>query len=206
MPLNIKPFTTTLVGGLVFLLPLVVVLAVLGHGLALMNRVAEPLAAMFPDRQVGGVAVASLVAMLLLLVVCYGAGLLARMALGRSFSASLEDRLQTIYPRYTVIKGMTQALGIEGVRSSLKTVLVDFDDHQAPGLEVERTADGRVVVFLPGAPDPWSGNVVVVSHERVGGLPADIGALNRSMKRIGHGCAAMLDGSRASVSTNASER
>jgi uncharacterized membrane protein len=183
-----------------------VVLAVLGQGLALMARVAEPLAAMLPNRQVGGVAFATLVAVLLLVLLCYGAGRLARMALGRTLSASLEDRLQALYPRYTIIKGMTQALGVDGVKSTLKTVLVDFDDHQVLAVEVERTADGRVVVFVPGAPDPWSGNVVVVSPERVGGLPADIGALNRSLKRIGHGCAALLDAPRASVPTNASEQ
>jgi uncharacterized membrane protein len=192
MTLSLKPITTTLIGGVVFLLPVVVTLAVLGQALALMARVVQPVAAMFPDRQVGGVALASLVAMLMLLLLCYGAGLLARAALGRTLSASFEDRLQTIYPRYTVIKGMTQALGVDGVKSDLKTVLVSFDDHQILAIEVERLPDGRVVVFLPGAPDPWSGNVVMVPQERVAAVPVEIGALHRSLKRIGRGSAALL--------------
>jgi len=192
MTLSLKPITTTLIGGVVFLLPVVVTLAVLGQALALMARVVQPVAAMFPDRQVGGVALASLVAMLMLLLLCYGAGLLARAALGRTLSASFEDRLQTIYPRYTVIKGMTQALGVDGVKSDLKTVLVSFDDHQILAIEVERLPDGRVVVFLPGAPDPWSGNVVMVPRERVAAVPVEIGALHRSLKRIGRGSAALL--------------
>jgi uncharacterized membrane protein len=192
MTLSLKPITTTLIGGVVFLLPVVVTLAVLGQALALMARVVQPVAAMFPDRQVGGVALASLVAMLMLLLLCYGAGLLARAALGRTLSASFEDRLQTIYPRYTVIKGMTQALGVDGVKSDLKTVLVSFDDHQILAIEVERLPDGRVVVFLPGAPDPWSGNVVMVPQERVAAVPVEIGALHRSLKSIGRGSAALL--------------
>jgi uncharacterized membrane protein len=193
MTLSLKPMTTTLIGGVVFLLPLVVVLAVLGQGLALMASVAQPVAAMFPNRQVGGVALASLVALLLLLLLCYGAGVLARAALGRTLSASFEDRLQTLYPRYTIIKGMTQALGVDGVKSSLKTVLVSFDDHQILAVEVERLADGRVVVFLPGAPDPWSGSVVLVSQERVAGVPVEIGDLHRSLKSIGRGSAALMN-------------
>jgi uncharacterized membrane protein len=193
MTLSLKPLTTTLIGGVVFLLPLVVVLTVLGQGLALMAGVAQPLAAMFPNRQVGGVALASLVALLLLVLLCYAAGLLARAALGRALSASFEDRLQTIYPRYTIIKGMTQAFGIHGVKSNLKTVLVSFDDHQVLAVEVERVADGRVVVFLPGAPDPWSGSVVLVSHERVAGMPVEIGALQRSLRSIGRGSAELLN-------------
>ena len=130
MALSLKPMTTTLIGGVVFLLPLIVALAVLGQGLALMAGVAQPVAAMFPNRQVSGVALVSLVALLLLLMLCYGAGLLARAALGRTLSASFEDRLQALYPRYTIIKGMTQGLGVDGVKSGLKTVLVSFDDHQ----------------------------------------------------------------------------
>jgi len=193
MTLSLKPMTTTLIGGVVFLLPLIVALAVLGKGLALMAGVAKPLAAMFPNQQVGGVALVSLVALLLLLVLCYCAGLLARAALGRTLSASFEDRLQTLYPRYTIIKGMTQALGVDGVKSSLKTVLVSFDDHQVLAVEVERLADGRVVVFLPGAPDPWSGSVVIVMQERVASVPVEIGALHRSLKSIGRGSAELLN-------------
>lgn len=193
MTLSLKPITTTLIGGVVFLLPVVVTLAVLGQALALMARVAEPVSAMFPNREVGGVAMASLVAMVLLLLLCYGAGLLARAAVGRSLSASFEDRLETVYPRYTVIKGMTQALGVDGVKSDLKTVLVSFDDHQILAIEVERLADGRVVVFLPGSPDPWSGSVVMVSQERVECIPVEIGALHRSLKSVGRGSAALLN-------------
>lgn len=199
MSRSLKPVTTTLIGGVVFLLPLIVVLTVLGQGLALMAGVAQPLAAMFPNRQIGGVALASLVAVLLLVLLCYAAGLLARAALGRALSASLEDRLQTLYPRYTIIKGMGQALGVHGVKSSLKTVLVTFDDHQVLAVEVERVPDGRVVVFLPSAPDPWSGSVVLVSHERVTAVQIEIGALHRSLRSIGRGSAELLNTTRPAV-------
>lgn len=158
-----------------------------------MAGVAQPLAALFPSRKIGGVALASLLAVLLLVLLCYAAGLLARAALGRALSASFEDRLQTIYPRYTIIKGMTQAFGVQGVKSSLKAVLVSFDDHQVLAVEVERVADGRVVVFLPGAPDPWSGSVALVAHERVAGVPVEIGALQRSLWSIGRGSAELLE-------------
>lgn len=193
MTLSLKPMTTTLIGGAVFLLPLIVVLTVLGQGMALMAGLAQPVAAMFPNRQVGGVALVSLVALLLLLLLCYGAGLLARAALGRTLSASFEDRLQTLYPRYTIIKGMTQAFGIDGVQSNLKAALVSFDDQQVFAVEVERLADGRVVVFLPGAPDPWSGSVAIMAQERVTVLPVEVGALHRSLKSIGRGSAALLN-------------
>ena len=193
MALPFKPLATTVIGGVVFLLPLIVVLAVLGQGLALVAGIAAPLAAHFPEREIGGVAVVTLVALLLVLLVCYGAGLLARAAFGRALSERFENRLHALYPRYTVIKAMTQGLGGGSGHDALSSVLVSFDDHQMLAFEVERLSDGRVVVFLPGAPDPWSGSVVLVPAERVAAMPFDTPALNRSLKGLGRGSAALLE-------------
>lgn len=190
---SIQPLKTTLIGGVVLLLPVVVALAVVGQGIALVGKAAAPLIALLPDKSVGGVALATLATLALLLLLCFGAGLLARAALGRRLSESFENRLHALYPRYTVFKGMTQGLAGSDAHD-LRVVLVSFDDHQAPAMEVERLADGRVVVFLPGAPDPWSGNVVLVAADRVSVLPLDLHALNRVLKGLGRGGARLLDG------------
>lgn len=192
MPQKFNALKTTLIGGVVFLLPLIVVLVVLGQAMALVSKLAVPLAAHFPERAIGGVAVATLVALALVLAICYGAGLLARAAFARALSERFEDRLHALYPRYTVVKAMTQGLGAQADDKALKTVLATFDDHQLLAMEVERLGDGRVVLFLPGAPDPWSGSVVLVEPQRVQPLDADIAALNRSLKRLGRGSAAVL--------------
>lgn len=193
MTLSLHPLKTTIIGGVVLLLPLVIVLAVVGQGVALVGRAAAPLMALLPNRSIGGVALATLAALGLLLLLCYAAGLLARAALGRKLSESFENKLHALYPRYTVFKGMTQGLAGSDAHD-LRVVLVSFDDHQAPAMEVERLADGRVVVFLPGAPDPWSGNVVLVAADRVSVLPLDLHALNRVLKGLGRGGARLLDG------------
>jgi len=193
MSLSLQPLKTTLIGGAVFLLPLVVVLTVVGQGVALLADIAAPLAARLPQVRFGGIAMVTLVALVLLLLICYGAGRLARAALGRQLTENFENRLHALYPRYTVIKAMTQGLGDEAGLGPLRTVLVTFDDHQLLAFEVERLADGRVVVFLPGAPDPWSGSVVLVAAERVARSAIELSALSRSLKGLGRGSAALLE-------------
>ena len=193
MTLSIKPLRTTLIGGVVLLLPVVVVVAVMGQALALLSKAAAPLIAMLPDKTVGGVALATLAAVALLLLLCYAAGLLARAALGRRLSEGFENKLHALYPRYTVFKGMTQGLAGSGGPQALQAVVVSFDDQQMLAMEVERLADGRVVLFLPGAPDPWSGNVVLVAPERVTALPGELGAVNRVLKGLGRGTARLLE-------------
>lgn len=190
---RLRTLKTTVIGGLVFLLPLIVAIAVLGQALALAAKVAAPIAAHLPAGHVGGVAVGTLVAVALLLLLCYGAGLLARAAVGRMWSRSFEEKLHALYPRYTIIKGMAQGLYGEPGEHQLKSVLVDFDDRQQIAYEVERTQDGRVVVFLPGAPDPWSGCVVLVAPHRVAALAVDFGRLNQALSGIGRGTAALVD-------------
>jgi len=194
-----NPVVTTLIGGVVFLLPLVVVLMVLGQGLAFTTRAAKPLTDMLPDKSVGGIALASVAALVLLLLLCFGAGLLARAAIGRSLTDRFEDRLQTIYPRYAVIKAMSQGLhGALGQRV-LKPVLATFDDHQLIAFDIERLDDGRAVLYVPGAPDAWSGNVLLVAPERIEPLDIDPAVLAKAMQRLGQGVAALMQAAPAPV-------
>lgn len=196
---RLRPFTTMLIGGVVFLLPLIVTLLVVGQALALAVGIVEPVVALLPFRHVAGVAVATVGAVGLVLLVCLGAGLAARGAFARALSSRFEDKLSTLYPRYLVFKAMAQGLhGAIGQRV-LNPVLVSFDDHQLVAYEIERLADGRVVLFLPSAPDVWAGSVVVVAPERVEALGADAAALSRSMKGLGHGLAGQLAGTRPHI-------
>jgi len=193
MKRSANPFVTTLIGGVVFLLPLVVVLLVVGQGLALTTRVAQPMIASLPHASVGGVALVTLAAAGLLVAMCFGAGMLARAAYGRALTDRFESRLQAVYPRYAVIKAMSQGLhGALGERV-LQPVLVSFDDHQLVAFDIERLHDGRAVVFLPGAPDVWSGSVALVAPERIEALEVDSVALTRSLQRLGQGTADVLN-------------
>ena len=189
---SLKPLTTTLIGGVVFLLPLIVVLYVLGQGLALAAHAVQPLVGLLPDKSIGGITFASLAALTLLLLLCFGAGLLARAAVGQAFSARFEDRLQTLYPRYSVIKAMSQGLHGALGKKVLKPVLATFDDNQLIGFDMERLDDGRVVLYVPGAPDAWSGSVLLVAPERVQPLDIDARDLAKALQGLGLSAAALL--------------
>jgi uncharacterized membrane protein len=190
---SMTPLTTTLIGGVVRLLPLLVTLAVVAQGLHLIRSAAAPVIATLPQKDVGGIALATVAAALLLLP-CFAAGLAARAALGRRLSESFDNRLHAPYPRCTVIEGITQGLAGTPGDQSLKVARVSFDDHQLRAIEVERLADGRIVLFLPRAPDPWSGSSVLVDARRVTSLPLGVAALGRALRGLGRGTAALLHG------------
>jgi uncharacterized membrane protein len=189
---RLRPLTTTLIGGVVFLLPLVVVFAVVGHALQVAVQAVSPVVQALPEGHVAGIAVGTILAVLLLVALCYGAGMLARAALGRRLSTSFEDKLTTVYPRYHVIKAMSQGLHGRIGERVLRPVLIGFDDQQQIGYDIERLADGRAVVFVPGAPDAWSGNVLLVDAARLQPLAIDPAALARALQGMGRGLGALL--------------
>lgn len=183
---RLRPLATTLIGGVVFLLPLIFFGLVISEALKLAWRIVAPIAPLLPTESIGSVAAATLAAVALLVAVCFAAGTLARAAIGRRWSQTFEDRLAALYPRYHVFKAMTQGLqgGAVG-REQLRPVVATFDDHEVVAFDIDRLADSRVVVFLPGAPDVWLGSVVILAADRVRSIDVDSAAPARSMQGLG---------------------
>ena len=69
-----KSFTqfikTTMLGGLIFLVPLFIVTIVLAKAHGLMVKVAKPFSALIPLDSIGGVAIANILAILAILLCC----------------------------------------------------------------------------------------------------------------------------------------
>jgi uncharacterized membrane protein len=184
---------TLIVGGLLFLFPLVFVTFVVGKAFALIFRVTKPIVdRVVPTHTAADVALVDGVAIVALLSGCLVAGLVAQSRLGRSLYAAFDANLASLIPGYAILKArLGDAIG-DAARKDLKTVAVRLDDYTQIALEMERLADGRVVVFLPGAPDPWSGASVIVDAARVTPLEVDVFSVARLMKDLGHGTSAVL--------------
>jgi uncharacterized membrane protein len=80
---------TTVIGGFIFLVPVVVLAVVVVKAMDFMMVVAQPMAGWLPIDTISGVALANVLAILALIVVCFLAGLLARQALASAFVAKM---------------------------------------------------------------------------------------------------------------------
>lgn len=69
---------TTVIGGVIFLIPLIIIVAILGKAFQIMMRVAEPLSALVPIDSVADIAVVNLIAVALIILACFVAGLAAK--------------------------------------------------------------------------------------------------------------------------------
>ena len=184
-----KMIKTTMIGGVIFLIPLVVIAAILGKAFKLMLVVAHPLDKWISLDQVGGIALVNILAILILLSACFVAGLAARSSWGKRIFTSLDSKLILIFPGYAFVKGMASGHTEEDQDHPLIPVLAKLDDSTQIGFEVDRTDQGDVIIFLPGAPNPWSGTVVLMDESRVEPLDQTMMSSVQQIRRLGRGLA-----------------
>jgi uncharacterized membrane protein len=187
---------TTAIGGLLFLLPLVVVGALIGQVVPIVMAIAKSLSEFLPGfaKSPNGIGLLLLIATAVLLLLCFGAGIVARHSLARTFTQAFEKRLMMLFPRYAIIKDqMADTIGGDERRPTMKPVLVHFDEWSRIAFETERSeALGYVAVYLPGSPDAWSGLVALVSIDRVQPLEAEFGPTVSTCEQLGRGAELLL--------------
>src|SRR6056297_2421598 len=101
---------STAIGGVFFLLPLAVIIGLLGQVYGIVSTVAVPLGESLPQwlpvNTPLGITLLFTATVALLVLVCFSAGVLARRAIGRKFSRSVEKQLITIFPKYAIYKDL----------------------------------------------------------------------------------------------------
>ncbi len=191
---------TTILGGLIFLVPMVALGLILGKAIGIMLVIAEPMANFIPLDAIGGVALANLIAAAIVLLLCFLAGLLARTTPARKLAESAESKILQKIPGYTLIKGITSNLHPEE-NAKMTPVLVSLASTARIGLEVERVGDDEVAVYFPNSPNAWSGIVQIVPADQVKPLDKPMMSVIDHAEQLGRGTQDMLgDSSNASPS------
>jgi uncharacterized membrane protein len=185
---------TTLFGGLLFLVPVVLVGLVLRHALQLASKVAKPIAAYFPYHQVAGIAVGTIFAALMLVVIAFLAGLAARTNTGRRLTGWVEQSFLGNMPQYRVVTSMAEGLAKIENSEGLVPVMVSTDGSWQLGYALEELGGGWTAVFIPQSPTPMSGNVLFVSAAKIRPLGIGIHEAMKLVKHMGMGSAEALKG------------
>ena len=182
---------TTVLGGVLFLVPVVVLIAILEKALGVAQKAAVPLAdVIFRGTFLHDHAyVSDLLALGLLLVVCFLAGLAAKTSFARKSVDALEKKVLAKVPTYDSVKSKflatLQSQSQEG--EAMRPVLARFEDSWQIAFEVERIPNGIVTVYVPGAPDPWSGSVCFMTEDRIQAIDPAMSPVMKTLKDLGKG-------------------
>jgi len=174
---------STLVGGLLIVVPVYLAVLLLLKGMKSVGGLVRPIAALLPD----WVPAEGLFALLLVLGVCFLVGVAVRTRAGRVVREKMEVAFFGRLPGYGLIRGLTQRLAGDSEGTEWTPALVEIEDALVPGFIIEMLDDGRITVFVPSVPTPLAGAVYILDPERVHVVDVPFTQAIRSVSRWGAG-------------------
>jgi len=154
---------TTIVGGLLIILPIylsVLLLAKAFSGIvSLLSPVTAQLPAWIPYRQSA--------ALILVIAGCFTAGLIVRTGWGFRAKRAADRYLLEKIPGYTLIRGFTGRLAGQGEGETFAVALAEIEEALVPAFVIEKHENGHYTVLIPSVPTPMAGSVYILPPERV---------------------------------------
>jgi uncharacterized membrane protein len=182
-------FRRVIVTGLVFMLPVYVLLAILTRAWTSLSLLGAHLASLFGLKSIMGVGASSVLSGIALLVIWSGCGVLAHVALFAALRSRVDQWLNTYLPGYASYRAMVENK-LQGTPPTLPYAsgFIKQQNFWRPVFVVEQGVDGYYVVFVPSVPDTTKGSVLLVAGKDVQLVPALSAIdLDASLKKLGAG-------------------
>jgi len=183
---------TTLTGGILFLLPIIIVVVILDKALVIANQIVAPLANHLPVHSLIGLETPKLLAIGLLILFCFLAGFCARVVIAQKAVNWLEEAVLSNVPGYEFIKSASRSFFAVEKEQDHSVVLARIGDAWQIAFLVERLEGGHVAVFVPNAPSPQSGQVYFMTEDRTRHVEIPRTAALKCLTRYGMGSTALL--------------
>jgi uncharacterized membrane protein len=156
----------TIKGGLFFLVPVTLVIILVGKVLLLLKPLGQFISRIIDPDDRFTFDLAYTISILMLVLVCFLSGLVAASRVGKAFVKWIENNIMILFPGYQYMKNMAQsATGFE-TGQNYPVVLVLVDGWMIAFL-MNELPDNTAVVFVPGSPDPWSGDVMMFDKSEI---------------------------------------
>ena len=170
MTKSLDAIRTTVVGGVIFLIPLFLIAWILAKMFSIASGIADPIVTRAGINSIAGVGMVTLVAIVLMILIAFLAGLFSRLSFGQSLFRWLEDGFLATIPQFSILEGVAKSFDTGA--SQVPIVLVPTDAGWALGIMLEETVGGWNAVFLPGAPQWTSGSISYAHSDNV--VPVDV--------------------------------
>jgi uncharacterized membrane protein len=154
---------SSLVRGLLIIIPLYLAVLLLLKAMKSLAGLVRPLAMLLPE----WLPAERLLSLLLVLLVCFLVGAAVRTRAGRAARERIEKSLFEKIPGYALIRSLTERMAGKDEESAWKPALVEIEEALVPGFIIEELEDGRLTVFVPSVPTPFAGAVYVLDRARV---------------------------------------
>jgi uncharacterized membrane protein len=186
---------TSLLGGVVVILPVAILASVTIWIFRLVTGLIEPLTRLLiKDSQVNEYA-ADFIVIILIMVACFFVGVLVRTRLGEFFYRLIENRILKLAPGYSMIK--ETVLQIFGSKkdspfSSVALAQIFGNETLVTAFITDSHSDGSYTLFVPTGPNPTSGLIYHLEGKYVHPVEIPVQDAMRSIISCGAGSAKLM--------------
>ena len=182
---------TTIVGGLFFMAPIVVLFIIIAKAFDYAKKGLNVVLVHVPAASDLSAGAATALSVLVIALVCFLAGLVARSVTAQRVVNALESSVLSKIPAYEYLKQESaSALGVAEI-GELPVVFVPMEGGWQLGVRTEALSNDLISVFIPGAPDPHSGSVFFFSADSVRPAGVKMAAALNCLRRCGAGASAL---------------
>jgi len=185
--------------GLLFLVPVYVVFVIAKQAWTSLSSMGTTLAKMFGLADILGAGAPTVMSVVLLILLCFGCGLIAHISVVAAFRSHIDGWLETYIPGYAKHRVVVEEkLHGKAPRLPYASALIRQQDFWRPVYIVEQDADGNCVVFAPNVPDTSTGTIMLARRHDLMLLPSlSANDLDASLKKRGVGLSSITNGGRS---------
>ena len=186
---------TSFLGGLTVILPVAILVFVFKWVFGVVARVIQPLTNLILIKSNLREIMADLLALAIIITVCFIVGVIVKTQIGRFIHTSLENSILKFAPGYSLIKEtIMQFLGHKKTPfSSVALVQVFGNETMLTAFVTDEHSDGSYTVFVPTGPNPTSGNIYHLESRFVHQVDVSVEDAMRSIISCGVGSARLID-------------
>ena len=178
-------------GIILFLLPVMLLFFILGKAISLVQKLILPIKQHLPAERVLGVGLLTLISLVLILFICYLAGMLVERKKVKWLITKLEDNILVFIPGYSMIKAQTSEIASDA-SAHWQPVLIGEDGDWKMGVLVDQQPDGLCMIFFPEPPDAKQGEMKLVHESKLKKLDMPVNKMIRIIRKYGKSEGAFL--------------
>ena len=186
---------TTILGGVIVLLPVVLTFFFLRWVYNFIIGLIEPLTRLVIESSITQKYLADVLVIVIIIVVCFLIGLSVKTSLGRFAYDMVEKRILKVAPGYTLFKEtIKQFLGSERAPfSSVALVRVFENSTMMTGFIADEHPEGYYTVYIPSGLNPTTGLIYHLEKQYVHLLDVSVEETMRTIIGCGTGSRKLLD-------------
>lgn len=156
-------YRTLIMGGLLFLLPLVIIIILLIKAIHIFRPIVHSLVSVLGIETIFGKATISVLSIVFLILLCFISGALIHAGLLKKWNSNFEETLYLLFPPLQRLKFRFFSED-EDSENTWRSILWKREECFYIAFITYRSEDGYLSIFIPNAPEISNGEVMIV-HE-----------------------------------------